>query len=283
MAFDAAKPAEGILAKSLNDEIRVNNVGLEAALTAGHDFSSGGTQTGIHNQGSAVIYSGASAPTTQEDGSTALAAADVNRRLWLDTSGTPDVLNVLTAIGPVTWTPLTQLIGMLDEDDMSSDSAILTASQQSIKKYIDDQVALQLALAGGTMTGALNMGSNLVNAVTDPSAAQDAATKNYVDTQLAANIETDTYTGDGTATDLVRHTFGFNPVLVIIVSKEDNAGATRSPVFVFGPTGAVSNRRGNGNDVGTDDVYLNSAELKTKTTDADVNKSAVVYQITAFG
>lgn len=43
------------------------------------------------------------------------------------------------------------------------------------------EAAPYLAKAGGTMTGAINMGSNLINAVTDPVSAQDAATKNYVD------------------------------------------------------------------------------------------------------
>ena len=35
------------------------------------------------------------------------------------------------------------------------------------------------------MTGALNMGSHAITSVTDPTNAQDAATKNYVDTQLS--------------------------------------------------------------------------------------------------
>lgn len=39
-----------------------------------------------------------------------------------------------------------------------------------------------LPLAGGTMSGAINMGTHQINAVTDPTSAQDAATKNYVDT-----------------------------------------------------------------------------------------------------
>ena len=42
-----------------------------------------------------------------------------------------------------------------------------------------------LQLAGGTMNGALDMGTQLINNVVDPAAAQDAATMNYVDTEIA--------------------------------------------------------------------------------------------------
>src|SRR5258707_7399547 len=38
-----------------------------------------------------------------------------------------------------------------------------------------------LPLAGGTMSGAINMGSHQINFLTDPTSAQDAATKAYVD------------------------------------------------------------------------------------------------------
>lgn len=42
------------------------------------------------------------------------------------------------------------------------------------------EAAPYLAKAGGTMTGALNMGSHLINSVTDPVSNQDAATMAYV-------------------------------------------------------------------------------------------------------
>lgn len=45
--------------------------------------------------------------------------------------------------------------------------------------------SIYLPLAGGTMSGAINMGTHQINAVTDPTSAQDAATKNYVDTAVA--------------------------------------------------------------------------------------------------
>lgn len=52
----------------------------------------------------------------------------------------------------------------------------------------------------GTQSQALNMGTHLINNVTDPSAEQDAATKNYVDTEIAASGYVDR--GDATAWDV---------------------------------------------------------------------------------
>ena len=230
MTFDAGDPVEGIVANQINDVVRANNVFLVTALEQGHFFTTG-SGTGWHKSGAAQMYSGSSAPTTKEDGSTALTSTDFKEKLWVDETTSPGIVNVYTAAS--TWTPLAQMIGMLDEDDMSSDSAVLPASQQSIKKYTDDGQLLDVKLTGSTMSGVLNMGSNLISAVTDPSSAQDAATKNYVDTKAHSEQKTDTYIGDGGSSKSITG-LGFQPDYIMIIPevtqdthvKTNNMGAT---------------------------------------------------------
>ena len=57
-----------------------------------------------------------------------------------------------------------------------------SAQDAATKNYVDDF----LPLAGGTMSGALNMGTQRIVSVSDPSGAQDAVTKNYADTTFLA-------------------------------------------------------------------------------------------------
>jgi hypothetical protein len=47
---------------------------------------------------------------------------------------------------------------------------------------VDSALALKLNLTGGTMSGAIAMGANKITGLADPTLAQDAATKNYIDT-----------------------------------------------------------------------------------------------------
>lgn len=47
---------------------------------------------------------------------------------------------------------------------------------------VDTFLAAKLSLSGGTMTGAIAMGTNKITGLGDPTNAQDAATKNYIDT-----------------------------------------------------------------------------------------------------
>jgi len=50
------------------------------------------------------------------------------------------------------------------------------------KTEVDSGLALKLNLTGGTMSGAIAMGTNKITGLGDPTLAQDAATKNYIDT-----------------------------------------------------------------------------------------------------
>lgn len=59
-----------------------------------------------------------------------------------------------------------------------------TAAQDAATKNYADTTFL--ALAGGTMSGAIAMGTNQITGLGDPSLAQDAATKNYADTTFLA-------------------------------------------------------------------------------------------------
>jgi hypothetical protein len=47
---------------------------------------------------------------------------------------------------------------------------------------VDSALALKLSLTGGTMSGAIAMGTNKITGMGDPTNPQDAATKNYIDT-----------------------------------------------------------------------------------------------------
>lgn len=77
-----------------------------------------------------------------------------------------------------------------------------TATTHGLLSGLANDDHLQYLLVSGTraMSGALNMGTHLINNVVDPSLAQDAATKNYVDNGLAGKQPTGNYitalTGD---------------------------------------------------------------------------------------
>ena len=70
----------------------------------------------------------------------------------------------------------------------------VAAQDAATMNYVDTEISAlgltgtgpYLPLAGGTMTGAIDAGTFIISNVVDPVAAQDAATMNYVDTEIAA-------------------------------------------------------------------------------------------------
>ena len=77
--------------------------------------------------------------------------------------------------------------GVLDAKSNLISNVLNPVSPQdaATKAYVDTSISglssVYLALAGGTMTGAINMGGHQINNMADPTLAQDAATKAYVD------------------------------------------------------------------------------------------------------
>ena len=68
------------------------------------------------------------------------------------------------------------------------DGATLSTTElnyvDGVTSAIQTQLDAKLALAGGTMTGAIAMGTSKITGLGDPTSAQDAATKAYVDTTV---------------------------------------------------------------------------------------------------
>ena len=67
---------------------------------------------------------------------------------------------------------------------VNADINTAAAIDQSKIANLTTDLSNKLALAGGTMSGAIAMGTNKITGLGDPTSAQDAATKNYVDTTV---------------------------------------------------------------------------------------------------
>lgn len=79
----------------------------------------------------------------------------------------------------------TSATGIVQLTDSTSSTSTTTAATPNSVKSAYDLADAALPKAGGTMSGAIAMGTNGITGMADPSLAQDAATKNYVDTQLS--------------------------------------------------------------------------------------------------
>jgi hypothetical protein len=72
--------------------------------------------------------------------------------------------------------------------DTLNELAAALGDDPNFATTITSSIATKLPLAGGTMSGAIAMGTNKITGLGDPTANQDAATKVYVDTQDATKL-----------------------------------------------------------------------------------------------
>ena len=133
-----------------------------------------GTQV-LQNNGSGVLsWATASAGTV-----TSVAFADASTTPIYSITGSP-----VTGSGTLTQTLTTQTANTVFAGP-STGGAVQPSFRALVAADIPSLSATYLPLAGGTMSGAINMGSHQINALATPSVSTDAATKGYVDAAIS--------------------------------------------------------------------------------------------------
>ena len=232
---------------------------------------SGGTMSGAIAMGTSKI-TGLGTPTTSTDAATK-AYADLmvplteksaaNGVASLDASGKvpaaelPDISITSTQVvaNQVDMLALTAEVGDVAVRTDVNKTFILTASPSSTLANwqelltptdsvlsVDgltgavDLSGVYLALAGGTMTGAIAMGTNKITGLGTPTSAQDATTKTYVDNLLVAPSNlTGVITSVGAATSIASQT-GTGTKFVV-----DTSPTIATPTFTGNTTASTIN------------------------------------------
>jgi hypothetical protein len=147
---------------AVTGDVTGNLTGNVTASTGTSSFNDVTINGGLNmNAGTSATITNLTAPTNTGDAAT---------KGYVDTS-----ISNLIASAPSTLDTLNEIATALGNDPNLS--ATLTAS-----------IATKLPLAGGTMSGAIAMGSSKITGLGTPTAGTDATTKTYVDTATALNL-----------------------------------------------------------------------------------------------
>lgn len=141
-------------------------------------------------------------------------------------------------------------------------SAPVNGTDAATKTYVDTQDALKLSLSGGTMSGAIAMGTNKITGLGTPTSTADAATKGYVDTTVANLIDSAPGTLD-TLNELAA-ALGDDPnfaasTAASIATKVSKAGDTMTGDLVMG-----SNKITSSATPATDDTLTRKGYVDTQ-------------------
>jgi hypothetical protein len=175
--------------------------------------------------------------------------------------------NVTASSGTSTFTDVT-INGTLNMNagttgTITGLSAPVNTTDATTKTYVDTADALKLNLSGGTMSGAIAMGTNKITGLGTPTTATDAATKGYVDTSVSALIDSAPGTLD-TLNELAA-ALGDDPnfattVATSIATKVSKAGDTMTGNLVMGANKVTSTTTPTANDDLTRKGYVDTQD-----------------------
>ncbi len=216
MAFDKDKPAATTSLRASNPEMLANNSALETALGANHEFSTGGSNTGNHES---IVLIEAANLGTGATGLPILGAQTTGGKAELTFTDEDDNDIQITSAGNI----LSASLDSKDEDDMSSDSATHTATQQSIKAYVD--VLAVKAWGNVGSNGVLDDGFNVSTAKASTGTYTITFDVNFTSTDYAI-------TPSRIATAGSAHASNFSQG-VCTISTRDSAGSLVDSAFTF--------------------------------------------------
>lgn len=153
-----------------------------------------------------------------------------------------------TGTAPITYNLIDKASGVA-VTDVATNYTRTANNVESSLEGIDNALGTYLLLSGSRiMTGALNMGTFKISNMADPTLAQDAATKAYVDSKIASGIDYEVQKVVLSATDITNQyvDLSFKAALASIISSSDRVNliitlsADADADFVQDNSGAVT-------------------------------------------
>jgi len=183
----------GSSAQAITGTTVTSTVGFVGGLTGNVTGNTAGTHTGavVGN-----VTGNLTGNVTASTGTSSFNDVTINGGLNMDASSAATITNLTSptnagdaATKGYVDTSISNLVasapGVLDTLD---ELAAALGDDANFATTVTNSIATKLALAGGTMSGAIAMGTSKITGLGDPTANQDAATKAYVDTADTLNL-----------------------------------------------------------------------------------------------